>query len=974
MAHSRLGRCPQFRLSCRWRDWLAANDKEGLREVSPDHAVAVIRLNPISRSDITQILVKNHGVADPEGFVDAARHRGIDKLLTNPQNLDLLARSVAQGKWPESRRDTFEQACRILVREPNNEHLAADPSTADANSLLEEAGRLCAVQILAGNAGYTLPDLAEPDQEYPSVTEVAVDTGARSRRVLGTRLFSGVAEGKLAPAHRQIAEHLAARHISRRLDDGLPLSRVLSLITGFDGELLPGLRNFASWLAVHNKGSRRRLSRLDPSGLIYAADRDTYSPDEKREIVLNLRREWDHNAHASRSVGRVAGIGAIVTPELEKTLREIFSGDQRDRVHQCYILLLVQMLADGDPLPALAEALEAIVRDSTWYPSIRSGALDVLTGYAERGSFSSAALKTLMRDIDGGSVEDAGDELLGIKLKHLFPRILTMQDVLPYLRAPRLTEHFGEYSRFWTEHVIRQSTPEQLAELLDAIAANSDRFKSFMHGEAGSFTGMPRLPVETLEQFLRDSRGDVETHRLYNWLRAFSDSGFKMLDRDIASLQFDLQWNRETLKTLIAHGVNECIARGEECTGLVDRQLFGARPFDYGPWCVDQALAARGQPDAASFYLSQLVDCLTGGEGAHGLTVEKARAALSSDKSLLHRFNQMLESRARPASRPEGQMPSDLPDEREHRSSQPAATDTSPPAAVAGQVDRQQLHWAATAYLGIHDRFAGETPRERLRAFAGGSSEVAGVLLAEMEATLRRVDLPDCKEVVRSLDTQKINLLVLPFAAGLHSLEQSGRLLIGDLTQGRVRLAVTILYTLSAGVVDPDSTSSTTIYRPQWFRTLLESQPGLMARILSDVAVTKLETGVQTPIELHELRYADDHEQVARVAAVTLLRRFPPVKSDSELQALCWTLHAALVHGDRTEVSRLARDRLDRSCSELNERTCWTFAGFLADPQHGGMTSVRCPTTRCVPRASGCSWHPPVFHERTLLATWNLPT
>ena len=36
----RLG-CPPFRRSCRWRDCLAANDNEGLREASPNRAVAV---------------------------------------------------------------------------------------------------------------------------------------------------------------------------------------------------------------------------------------------------------------------------------------------------------------------------------------------------------------------------------------------------------------------------------------------------------------------------------------------------------------------------------------------------------------------------------------------------------------------------------------------------------------------------------------------------------------------------------------------------------------------------------------------------------------------------------------------------------------------------------------------------------------------------------------------------------------------
>ena len=73
-----------------------------------------------------------------------------------------------------------------------------------------------------------------------------------------------------------------------------------------------------------------------------------------------------------------------------------------------------------------------------------------------------------------------------------------------------------------------------------------------------------------------------------------------MLDRDIAILKSGLLWDREALKALIDHGVNQSAARRAQCAGLVDRHLFGARPFDYGPWCLDQALAADGHPDAES--------------------------------------------------------------------------------------------------------------------------------------------------------------------------------------------------------------------------------------------------------------------------------------------------------------------------------------------------------------------------------------
>ena len=283
--------CPPFRLSCRWSFWLAVNDKKGLREVSPDGTVTVVRLDPLSKRNIKDILVKNHGVEDAAAFVAAARERGVDGLLSNQQNLELLAKSVARGKWPNSRKETFEQACRMLVHEPNGEHRVANPSAAATDPLIEAAGRLCAVQLLAGNAGYTLPDRAEPDDDYPSLAEVDGDLQGKAGQVLGTRLFVGVSEGRLAPAHRQIAEFLAARHVSGLSEGGLPLERVLALITGFDGELLPEFHNFASWLAVHNKRSRRRLIHLHPSGLIYDGDRETYSPDEKREIVLTLRRE-----------------------------------------------------------------------------------------------------------------------------------------------------------------------------------------------------------------------------------------------------------------------------------------------------------------------------------------------------------------------------------------------------------------------------------------------------------------------------------------------------------------------------------------------------------------------------------------------------------------------------------------------------------------------------------------------------------
>ncbi len=63
----------------------------------------------------------------------AARQRGVDRLLHNPQNLELLAKSVAGGEWPNTRQETFEQACRILVRSSGPPH---DPLKGEVAVLL----------------------------------------------------------------------------------------------------------------------------------------------------------------------------------------------------------------------------------------------------------------------------------------------------------------------------------------------------------------------------------------------------------------------------------------------------------------------------------------------------------------------------------------------------------------------------------------------------------------------------------------------------------------------------------------------------------------------------------------------------------------------------------------------------------------------------------------------------------------------
>ena len=347
---------------------------------------------------------------------------------------------------------------------------------------------------------------------------------------------------------------------------------------------------------------------------------------------------------------------------------------------------------------------------------------------------------------------------------------------------------------------------------------------------------------------------------------------------------------------------------------------------------MEKALAA-GEPKAASFYLRELFDCVTDGRGASGLTVEGARADLAADEALLRQFDRMSEHPTGPESRPEDGTKAESPEEPSERPRGRAQVPVLSSASKAPQVGPRLLHQAAEAYLGIAGQPAGRTPRERLTDLAGRSLQPADVLLAEIEGTIGREDLPDSDDVVRLFDEGKVNLLVLPFAAGLHSLEQSGRLSVSDLNEDQIRLAVTILYTLPRKGVDPNHTGQTDTYRPEWFRTLLRDDPALVADVLCRSAVRKLETGVQLATELHELWGAEDHREVAGLATLPVLKRFPPAETDAALQALCWSLHAALAVRDWTEVGRVVEERLDRSGQSPGERSCWLMAGYFMDPE-----------------------------------------
>ena len=306
-----LGR-PPFRLSCRAADWLGANDRRHLESVSPDDRVTVLGLDPLTSDDVLRILEGGDGPSDAAAFIESARDRGLEAMLANPQSLGMLVDAVgAGGEWPESRTETFERACRSMVEERNEEHTIAFADWhVPPDDLVDAAGRLCAGLLLADCDGYALRRPAS-DARYPvldccvpepegSRESAAGATGTASgsarrllRRALGTRLFTSPHEGRYSPVHRHVAEFLAARHVARLIEAGLPSRRVLALIAGGDGTVVTALRGFSGWLAALCGCSRLRRALIDrdPVGVALYGDVHGFPTDDKRRLLDTVRRD-----------------------------------------------------------------------------------------------------------------------------------------------------------------------------------------------------------------------------------------------------------------------------------------------------------------------------------------------------------------------------------------------------------------------------------------------------------------------------------------------------------------------------------------------------------------------------------------------------------------------------------------------------------------------------------------------------------
>ena len=938
----RMGR-PRFRLSCREADWFGANDRDHLKRVSPSGAVKVLRLDPLSDQDIHQFLHGVLGIKDPEDFVAAAQRKGLHGLLVNPQSLKMLAVAVGTaGVWPETRTEAFDMACRTLLAEHNEEHRIASPDPGGITDLIEASGRLCAVQLLTGAAGYALPG-AESDRHFLGLDRLQGTDRGILRHSLQSKLFETPTERRTVPVHRQVAEFLAARYLAALVENGLPVGRILALIAGYDGVVVSELRGLSAWLAAHSKPSRAEVIARDPLGTVLYGDAEHFSPEEKRLLLNGLERQTAANPRLITTVQLDSRLGDLVSSDMENQFREILTAPAREDSWQSFVVILLEALQHGEPLPELADPLKELIRDGTWWPRIRDRAVDVFVQHRRNDTQALTELKELTAEVYAGKVADSDDALLGCLLSTIYPAAISETEVIRFLRVPQRPSHSPEYEYFWTGHLPKRSTRNQLAVLLDQIVERYDNLlaNERAHGLPAFF--MRCLPSNLLARFLLVSGDEVDLTRLFHWLEPAAKAGDWTYDPDIGreesrEIRRWLESHPAAWKTLLAMGLERCGER-PDCTEPYwfyncmreeehGRLLGVARPRDFGLWCLDQAVAAKNRI-TAEWLIGEVAECLHYSRFDEGLSREAVSRHLVGFARLNDAFDRRMVELEAPTSdrdiskpRAQAQLRTERPDWHDHV--KPHEDE------LRGNMAKPQLlHELAKVYFGGYLNVRGNSPRDRLNALLAGDQRLVDAVLSGFRKTVDRDDLPSDTKVIRLGIANRTHYLALPFMAGLEEMAKTAPSGEIEIDHRRLRLALAVHYTVPMWPTARHPADRP----PRWLAWTLSNRPEVAADVLVRSVLSKLRKGAESPAGIHELAHSPDHARVARLASMPLLRQFPVRCASGQLSSLNHVLLAARRHCDIDPLLELIDEKHADHRMSVAQRVHWLVAGLCIAPE-----------------------------------------
>ena len=959
---------PKFRISCRDGEWLGANDREALTELADGGDVPVFRLNPLGMEEIGEILKEKLDESEAERVLNRAVGQGLQRLLGNPLTLTLLAKTHSGSEWPQNRTDALALGCEALSTEKNGEHLVAALHGANRSEVLKTAEQLCAFQLLTGSTGWCRIG-GSTDQDFLAPNELGqVDPDALNL-ALGSGIFeSPEVPGRLAPIHRLVAEFLAARHLARLVDQGLPVGRILSLVCGFDGRVVAEFSGVTAWLAALCKTSRTEIMDRDPLGTLFNGDVKEFTQNEKHALINSVAgRPWRQDDYYRLIANGDARLGELATPDMGSVFRGYLQDPVDSDVGLRATLLVVRSLQWGAAVGGLVSDLLQIVRNDQWHPVIRFHALGALCTQSAGDDQAARDSIVLLEDLANGDVHDEDDELLGLLLDSLYPSVLCATDIVRFIKAPKAPNLYGTYKSFWNGLSSREMTTQQLGDLLDALRVAVLKFNARLKGREADREIVSTVPGSLLARYLETASIEPIDSRLYDWLELSFNYGLRFRFKDKQIIQDWLSSHPNNFQAVIENGIRRCAetVRTEECLRRFGRILDNLdSPAELVGWLRQQSLIARDP--AVERVLRQLSQ-----RGVQPVTaIEQQTESEDRDIGLAESVEELALQRpirSEPPPREAAAGDHGGPWHEEWR----AKVRENLEAVRSSQCSPALLNALAHAYFDKWSLLDGETPRERLRALLA-DEDLVNAALSGLRGAVHRTDAPTLEDIADLVKNDAIHPLARPFLAGMaemwHTIEEPE----GFLSRRQIRTA--LAFHFGTPFIGPqpfhaDESRSDDRDTPHWYQQLVQSEPQTVAAVVVKMARAEISKGLVLYDVLHRLETLPDHEHVARLACLPILRSIPVRSNSTQVDGLTCLLRTAILHCDRDDLLSLIDQKLECSSMHTGQRVCWLTAGlFLRSGKYreelvkslsARGTLVRSVVDLVVEPSASLAWQPP---------------
>ncbi len=182
-----------------------------------------------------------------------------------------------------------------------------------------------------------------------------------------------------------------------------------------------------------------------------------------------------------------------------------------------------------------------------------------------------------------------------------------------------------------------------------------------------------------------------------------------------------------------------------------------------------------------------------------------------------------------------------------------------------------------------------------------------------------RSDLPKNSEIFSIATEQRTHYIHLPFLAAMNEFYQERPDKLNTLSDELAIKALAFWYTYGAGT------------EPAWVKQLNLSRPIMAANILIEYVSAMLVAKQQYIQGVYQLAHDPEYHEIAKLAAIPLLKIYPVRANRRQVSTLECLLKAAIVCSDRDKLLALMTEKLRFKSLDIAQHVYWLASGLFTD-------------------------------------------